>query len=202
LRSFLNSRVRQLAFRSATTYQELADFIAGEARAADFIITGPDLGGGLLGNSRHANIGDLVMNAGRPVILAPANAAECLLGSVVVAWKDRREARRAVMDALPLLRKADRIAVVEVARRHDSDNAASRTADVAAWLGRHGIAAESLVRVSDAPDVEALQHVLEERECDFLVAGAYSHSRLGEWAFGGVTTQLLLDPGRCTLVSH
>ena len=201
-RSALGETVRHPTFRSAATYQELADFIAGQARAADIIVTGPDLGGGLLANSRHANIGDLVMNAGRPVIIVPAGAAECPLGTVVVAWKDRREARRALLDALPVLAQAQRVVVAEVARKGDSHNAAERTADVTAWLGRHGIHAEALVRAAEGTDVEELEKLLDEQNCDFLVAGAYSHSRIGEWAFGGVTTDLLLHPVRCTLVSH
>ena len=201
-RSFMSDKSRQIPFRSAATYQELGDYIAGNARAADFILTGPDLGGNLLDNSRHTNIGDLVMNAGRPVIIVPVNASECLLGSVVVAWKDRREARRAVLDSLPLLQHARRVTVVEVARKGDSDSAAVRTADVTAWLGRHGVPAESMVSVADGTDVECLERLLDERNCDLLVAGAYSHSRIGEWAFGGVTTDLLLKPQRCTLLSH
>lgn len=201
-RSFMVDKVRNLSFRSAATYQELADYIAGQSRAADFIITGPDLGGSLLNNSRHTNIGDLVMNAGRPVILVPKDAAECLLGSVVVAWKDRREARRALLDALPILRHARQVTVAEVAHKSDRDNAIARTTDVTAWLERHGIHAQPLVRALEGPDVECLQKLLDEKNCDFLVAGAYSHSRIGEWAFGGVTTDLLLQPRRCTLISH
>lgn len=201
-RSALGVTVEQLAFRSAATYQELADYIAGQARAADIIVTGPDLGGGLLASTRHANIGDLVMNAGRPVLIVPACAAACRLATAVVAWKDRREARRALLDALPVLRHAKRVVVAEVARKGDSHNAAERTADVTAWLVRHGIQAEAHVRTAEGTDVEELEKLLEEENCDFLVAGAYSHSRIGEWAFGGVTTDLLLRPDRCTQVSH
>jgi len=201
-RSFMSDKVRQLSFRSAATYQELADYIAGQARAADYVITGPDIGGSLLNNTRHTNIGDLVMNTGRPVIIVPAGAAQCPLVSVVIAWKDRREARRAVADALPLLPLARQIMVVEIARKGDAENAAHRTADVTSWLGRHGVLARPMVRTADGSDVDCLHQFLEEQNCDFLVAGAYSHSRIGEWAFGGVTTDLLLNPDRITLVSH
>lgn len=201
-RSFMADKVRPFSFRSAATYQELADYIAGHARAADFVITGPDLGGGLLDHSRNTNIGDLVMNAGRAVLIVPNKARECLLGSAVVAWKDRREARRALLDALPILQHAHRVTVAEIARKGDADNAVNRTTDVVAWLERHGVRAESYVHTSDGPDVECLHRLMDERNCDFLVAGAYSHSRIGEWAFGGITTDLLLRPDRCTLVSH
>jgi len=201
-RHYLEGKISRLSFRSAASYQEIADFIAGQARAADFIVTAPDIGGALIGETRRTNIGDLVMNAGRPVILVPKDAAECLLGHVVIAWKDQRESRRAVADALPILRHAVKVTVAEVAREADTDNAARRTHDVAAWLQGHGIAATSLVRASEGSDIECLHRLLDEQNCDFLVAGAYGRSRIGEWVFGGVTTDLLLSPDRCTLVSH
>jgi nucleotide-binding universal stress UspA family protein len=201
-RAYLAQKVGRLSFRAAATYQELADYIAGQARIADFIVTAPDIGGALLGETRRTNIGDLVMHAGRPVILAPSDIAECLLEHVVIAWKDRREARRAVADALPLLRHASRVTVAEVTHGADADNAAGRTQDVVAWLHGHGIAANSLVKTSEGSDVECLHRLLNAQGCDFLVAGAYGRSRVGEWVFGGVTTDLLLSPDRCTLVSH
>jgi nucleotide-binding universal stress UspA family protein len=201
-RAAMEGKVRRLAFRSAATYQELADYIAGQARAADYILTAPSIGGALLGETRRTNIGDLVMNAGRPVIVVPEGISDCLLGHVVIAWKDRREARRAAADALPILKCARRVTVAEVARKADTDNAAMRLRDVAAWLQEHGVAAQPLVREMQGGDVACLRRLLDEEASDFLVAGAYSHSRIGEWAFGGVTTDLLMSPTRCTLVSH
>ncbi len=201
-RNFLNLKVGRLSFRSAATYQEIADYLAGQCRAADFLVTAPDIGGALMGETRRTNIGDLVMQSGRPVILVPSDIRECLLGHAVIAWKDRREARRAVADALPLLRRAAKVTIAEVAHEADIDNAACRTHDVVTWLLGHGIAATSLVKVNDGSDVECLHRLLDEQNCDFLVAGAYGRSRVGEWIFGGVTTDLLLSPDRCTLVSH
>jgi nucleotide-binding universal stress UspA family protein len=201
-RAALEGKVRRLGFRSAATYQELADYIAGQARAADFVLTGPALGGALLGETRRTNIGDLVMNAGRAVVIVPSAITGCLLEHAVIAWKDRREARRAVADALPLLKCARRVTVAEVARNADTDNAERRTQDVAAWLQEHGVAAQTLVEPAEGSDIACLHRILDGQRCDFLVAGAYSHSRIGEWAFGGITTDLLMSPDRCTLVSH
>ena len=202
LKTYLGGKVNRLSFRSAANYQELADYIADESRAADFIITAPDIGGALLWETRRTNIGDLVMNAGRPVILVPAGVTECPLNHAVIAWKDCREARRAVADALPLLRHAVKVTVAEVAREADADNAERRTHDVASWLLGHGIAASSLVTASKSSDTDSLYRLLAEQNCDLLVAGAYGRSRLGEWVFGGVTTDLLLSPDRCTMISH
>ena len=54
------------------------------------------------------------MRAGRPVLVVPSAAEFLRLNSVVIAWKDTREARRAVNDALPLLHKAREVIVVEL----------------------------------------------------------------------------------------
>ena len=80
------------------------------------------------------------MQAGRPVFVVPPEAEYLKLKNALVAWKDTREARRAVADALPLLRKAEEINVVEVIE-DDSDRSAARARvdDVAAWLSRHQI---------------------------------------------------------------
>jgi nucleotide-binding universal stress UspA family protein len=37
---------------------------------------------------------------------------------------------------------------------------------------------------------------------DLLVTGAYGHTRLGEWIFGGVTRELLTTSPICCLMSH
>src|SRR3569833_2177533 len=54
-RHYLDGKVGLLSFRSAASYQELADFFAGQSRAADFIITAPDIGGALIGETRRTN---------------------------------------------------------------------------------------------------------------------------------------------------
>ncbi len=80
------------------------------------------------------------MQLGRPLLLVPPEVRWLDLRSVLVAWKDRPEARRAIVDALPLLRKAKDVAVAQIAEGGDSSETASaRAKDVVAWLSRHGI---------------------------------------------------------------
>src|SRR5450759_346749 len=61
---------------------------------------------------------------------------------IVAAWKDTREARRAVMDAIPFLRAAKRVSVVEVCARDQERNALARIDDVVRYLARHRINAD------------------------------------------------------------
>ena len=122
---------------------------------------------------------------------------------VVVAWKDTREARRAVLDAMPFLRTAKRVSVVEVCDRDEKDNAQARINDVVRFLDRHQINADPRpVLHRDRSDVNHLFEFALDEGADLLVAGAYGHSRLGEWIFGGMTREILASSPLCCLLSH
>jgi nucleotide-binding universal stress UspA family protein len=51
-------------------------------------------------------------------------------------------------------------------------------------------------------DAAQLDAIANDQAADVIIAGAYGHSRLREWALGGVTKELLLRAGRCSFVSH
>lgn len=75
-------------------------------------------------------------------------------------------------------------------------------ADVVGWLKRDGIVAEPVAAAATADDALRLDAIARDQARDLIVAGAYGHSRLHEWALGGVTRDLLLRAGRCSFVSH
>jgi hypothetical protein len=62
----------------------------------------------------QANPSDLVMQTGRPLLVVPDNCSWLDLRSILIAWKDTPEARRAIADALPMLRQVKDINVVEI----------------------------------------------------------------------------------------
>lgn len=179
-----------------------SEYVAAQSRAADLIITAPNTGGSILSPSTSLNLGDLVMRAGRPVLVVPGGVAHLDLSSVMVASSDTRESRRAIRDALPFLRKAGRVTVVEVAPEEELDGVRSRLEDVVEWLKRNQVFAEMRALGSDGDDAKRLATAAEDLGASLLVAGAYGHSRLREWALGGVTRNLLLHPAMCSLVSH
>jgi nucleotide-binding universal stress UspA family protein len=201
-RTALASAASRLTWRATVTCLPLSDYIADQARAADLIITAPDRGGVPFESSRRTDIGDLVMRAGRPVLIVPAGVDRLDLTSVLIGWKDTRESRRAVADAMPLLKKAATVGVVEVADKIDIEHAQSHVRDVADWLSTHGVSAEPLAVQAQGDVTEQLEHIAKDRGVGLVVAGAYGHSRLREWVFGGVTREVLMHPRRCTLVSH
>jgi nucleotide-binding universal stress UspA family protein len=120
----------------------------------------------------------------------------------MVGWKDTRESRRATLDALPFLKRAAHVTVVEIAGEDNLPAARSHLRDVIAWLRCHGVEAEPIAAPSSGNDATQLIAIARDQGATITVAGAYGHSRLREWALGGVTRDLLLSPDRCSLLSH
>jgi nucleotide-binding universal stress UspA family protein len=180
----------------------LSDYVADHARAADLLITGKDIGASLLDESRRVKLGDLVMRAGRPVLIVPKGITTLAMRHVMVGWKEAREARRAVADALPLLQAAGHATVLEVTSQDSCTTAQAVVEDVVLWLQQHQVEATADVLVASGAETGYLHATLLDRKCDLLVAGAYGHTRLSEWVFGGVTMDVLLNPGFCVLLSH
>lgn len=147
----------------------------------------------------------MIMQTGRPVLVTPPEASALTVASVVVAWKDTREGRRAVSDALPFLRRAKSVHVVEICEHNAAVPAtAARLADVANHLFRHGVQAtvDAEFSETDATAADQLLDLAERRKADLIVAGAYGHSRFQEWVFGGFTRALLAQSARAVLFSH
>lgn len=187
-----------LDWRSIPTLVNVAHVVAEHARSADLVIT--SAGPGFADLATHADTGDLILRAGRPILVVPDGAATARFATILVAWTDTRECRRAIADALPMLKAADRVVIVEVAI--DAIEARKPIDDVAAWLARHGVDADKIVARMKGTSIDTLAAIADEIEADLVVAGAYGHSRIREWAFGGVTRDLLLRDRRCTLLSH
>jgi nucleotide-binding universal stress UspA family protein len=200
-RGALQSRVVGLEWRALELFSTLSDDIAHEARRADLVITST-MAGGIMDAPRRPNTSDLVMQVGRPVLIVPKAETRLDLEHVLLAWKDTRETRRAASDALPLLKNAARVTVVEIAPENALAAAKMHLDDVTRWLQRHGIAAKRIAALATGSDAIRLNAIIKEQDADLVVAGAYGHSRMREWALGGVTHDILLCANRCALVSH
>jgi nucleotide-binding universal stress UspA family protein len=201
-RAALHNRAKELHWRSTITLAPIADYIAHQARAADLIVIDPSGGNSKLDPSRRVDVSDLVMRVGRPVLFVGPGETTLNLENALVAWKDTREAQRAVANALPLLKKAAHVTVVEVATEEELAHARDHVNDVSEWLKRHGISAEPFAAVTGEDDASRLETIVKEKGAGLVVAGAYGHSRVREWVLGGVTRDLLMHAGRSALVSH
>lgn len=200
-RRVMGPTVVDVGWRSESLMTSLADYMAREARSADLFVTAVDASD-LYDNMRRVDTSDLILQAGRPVLLVPVSDEKPKVERILIGWKDTRETRRAVVDALPLLRGAKHVALVEVRTEEERSASDHRLADVAAWLQRHGVMAQCLSSPSTGDDATALFAIGQDQAIDLTVAGAYGHSRLREWVLGGVTRDLLTTGNRCALVSH
>lgn len=184
-----------------TTALPLADHLLRQARGADLIVAGAAPANVALDITRQVDVCDLVMSAGRPVLLVPDSAAPTRFECILVAWKDTREAQRAIADALPLLATCRHVSVVEIASPDELRDANAGVEEIARWLGRHQTKAVVKVALSCGSNAKQLQTIIREVGADLVVAGAYGYKRERGWVLGGVTADLLAGD-RCVLFAH
>lgn len=146
---------------------------------------------------------DLVLAAGAPVLVQPLDASPLDAERVIVGWKNTREARRAVWDALPLLERATEVRVVRFAPELPAGSADDGLEDVVRRLHRHGVAAVADRRLRERRRVaDDLLAAAEAAGADLIVTGAYGSPRARELILGGVTSGLLGSAKVHVLFSH
>ena len=199
-RTSVQKRAKSVEWRSTQTLP--VPYILQQVRRADLLVVGAR-SETFVDPCAAADPSDLLMQAGRPIIVVPP-ATEWFDGrNVLVAWKDVREARRAVFDALPILASAKDVTIVEIAEQgtHRAE-ALSHVADVASWLQGHGIMAGTFVPESEAGIPEQLDRIAADVGAGAVIAGAYGHSRFREWILSGVTRHLATESRRCAFLSR
>jgi len=173
------------------------------ARAADLVIaaqTDPSES-----TAATANVDHLLFETGRPALFVPyAGPITTTFMKVLVAWNGTRESSRAAFDALPFIMEADETEILTVdASDADDDRPGVAGADIAAALARHGahvtVANESSAGIGVSAVIE---NRAVEIDADLLVMGAYGHSRLREFLFGGVTRTVLKSMPIATFMSR
>ena len=146
----------------------------------------------------------LVLSSGRPIIIFPPTHRASRVRRILVAWSATREAIRAIADALPLLARAEAIQVLIVDYERQRERHGQKPgAEVARRLSALGPQVEVQHLKSAGQEVG---HLLLTQaaafRADLLVMGAYGHSTLHEWLFGGVTRTVLYEAGLPVLMSR
>lgn len=179
---------------------QIGNALSEEARMADMFIASRPYDE----NQASTDALETVMfDSGRSCIFLPPKAKAKPVETVVVAWRNTREAARALAESLPLLAKAKKVIIATV---QDSNVGQADTdmpaADIARHLDRHGISVDiSLLRgVTDI--AEALRTEAENAGADLVVMGGYGHSRFREWVLGGVTRDTLRLTPIPVLIAH
>jgi nucleotide-binding universal stress UspA family protein len=168
------------------------------ARTADLVLASE------AGPNEPANGADLdalLYDTGRPVLIVPtAGLKEGAFRKVIVGWNCTREAARAAFDALPFIMEAEETTVLTVDAGDELTKSASRLAAALARHDAHVSVSELASSGRSVADVIASQ--VELSAADLLVMGAYGHSRLREFLFGGVTRSVLESMPVATFMSR
>lgn len=181
-----------------------ASHVLDRARSADLVVISqndPDWSyTGLLEDPDR-----IVMEAGRPVLIVPNKGRSSVpLKRALIAWNGRREAARAVFDAIHLLPDGAEVTVLWVDTSSDPVIAGeAQGADLCTTLARHGFKCEAVS--AHAPYGDAGDAILREaaaRGTDLIVMGAYGHTRFREFILGGATRDILARMDRPILMSH
>jgi nucleotide-binding universal stress UspA family protein len=200
-RAAMQNRAAVVEWRCAEDFP--GRFTLEQARAADIIVIGEDARNALSDPFLQANPSDLVMHTGRPVLVVPEAGNWLDLRNVLIAWKGTPECRRAVVDALPMLRMAKDVIVAGIVEDKVRGPAALLgVKDVVGWLSRHRVPASGQVSDKCGHVADQLERMASEVGAGLVVAGAYGHSRLREWVLGGVTKELINPSKRCSLLSR
>ena len=132
-------------------------------------------------------IGVIVANQASEVVAKPKR--------VFVAWNSSLPSARAVHQALPILQNADEVIVglfdPVMSKNVDGEDPG---AEIAAWLSHHGCNVTLQQRPTGGRGVaKSIVEAVSETGSDLVVMGAYGHSKLQQWMFGGTTTAMLGD---------
>lgn len=184
---------------------DLLDVLTLSARYADLAILGqhdPDDDGSTI-PSYFAELA--AVQAGRPVMVVPyAGRFDKRIRRVVIAWNASRESTRAVTDAMPFLRNAEKVTVLVINPKQGAGGHGEVPgADLALWLARHGVKAEATVDPGVTIDIGSyLLSRSADLQADLIVMGAYGHARMREIVFGGVTRTIMTEMTVPVLLSH
>lgn len=174
--------------------------LAAEVRTADlFVATRP------YGDPQREGLIEetVIFESGRASLLLPPKLATPFnFQTALIAWKSTREAAHALAESLPFLLKARRVLVVVVEEQSSEERGDEPGGQVAVQLDRHGIKAEVRIISGWSNTGEALPHEAQQVGADFIVAGAFGHSRLREAILGGATRHMFSSANIPLLVAR
>lgn len=172
-----------------------SELVARRGRVADLLVVPQGRAGAI-----SATLEAAILQSGSPVLVMPRTQTGFGPQRIAIAWNGSPEASRAVRSALPLLRRCGDVRILT--HETTSDRVPGPEA-LQAYLHSHGIDAKFQQvehrRHSDGAD---LLETAQGEACDLIVMGAYSHHRLQQQAFGGVTRYLLQHSPIPLLLCH
>ena len=171
--------------------------VAARGRFCDLIVLGRS--DRVVREPHTDTIEETLAQAGRPLLLAPAEPPSGVGYVVAVAWNGSPQAVRALAAALPFLEQANAVTLITAGEADAGGSAAA--VDYLAW---HGITAKRR-QLPAARGRQLGRNLLEAAaaaKADLLVMGAYGHAPWREQLFGGATRAALTMMPLPLLLAH
>jgi nucleotide-binding universal stress UspA family protein len=185
---------------SATWREEVgyaATLVARRARFFDLVVLGRSE---RVVDQPHTDVVEqTLINSGRPVLVAPAQALADIGEGIAVGWNGSAAATRALAASLPFLATARAISIITIGDRHQDSAAA-----LVEYLGWYGIAAKHrhMAAVDGAGAGQTPPSPAHEENANLLVMGGYGHVPWREFLFGGATREVVGTSLMPVLLTH
>jgi nucleotide-binding universal stress UspA family protein len=145
-------------------------------------------------------VGQLIVKSRLPVLAVPVESSGInVAGAALIAWDGSPAASAALAAAIPLLKLAKSVSLLEI----DDGSVQTPASEAATYLARHDIKGEIILedfQLNDAPSL-LLAHA-RSGKFDYVVMGGFGHSRFIEAVFGGVTRMMLNNCPIALLMAH
>jgi len=153
-----------------------------------------------LASLAEATLEDALFESGRPVLMAPPTPPHTIGERIVIAWNGSTETARTVAMSMPYLALARSVQVLWIEGAMQPGPSGE---DLAAALRLRGIGATSrLIAASNRQAGEVFLSEAKAAECDLLVKGAYTQSRLRQMIFGGATRHIIMEAEIPVILAH
>lgn len=191
------ARRRGVPHETRLVSDSVPDALVLLARFADLVVVSQDDPDESLGNMPPpARMPDyVVFNAARPVLVVPTQARTAACPRrILLCWNGSREAATAMAAAVPLMQGATHVALAVFTPAFPDKSASPQELDDAqAFLKRHAVHAEIVLRDPGRDTGRAMLELAAEQEYDLVVMGCFGHARVRELLLGGATITMLRD---------
>ena len=191
--------VSGLSFSWLDDAPEGDDIVGSYGRVFDLIVLSrPDATS--LG-MHHRALESGLFESGRPILLSPSSPPKQIATSVLIAWNASTEQTRAIAFAMPLLQQAERVKVLTIPGGAGVPGPSGE--QLTRSLQRNGIPATPLtVELDGRSTGETVLATAASEDCDLLIKGAYTQSRLRQLIFGGATRHVLANATLPVFLAH
>jgi nucleotide-binding universal stress UspA family protein len=209
LRSSVENKLRNedVSWNYIQVTGNVAGQIVSHAALADLVIVGREAHGADLTKADIGSLGDLIHRARTPLLIAANDGQLCdPNGTAMIAWNGSYEVANAIRSSTGLLKLACTVHVVQIVE--EDKNQTFPSTRLLEYLSRHDIHAElsTIDAGVELQDAYVIADMLIGRaralDAAYLVMGGYSHSRVSEYIFGGVTRTLLTNRTGPLLIAH